>query len=183
MSRTGESKLRVKVNFLWHISICTSTRRMLFLLCLQRNSRKCNDLNKSYDPSRLSFKSMQRFTQTKSIKRRRHVDSCLTSSSFSVCDLSRHMLMAKLLFSSSSSFTLKTQNPVHQYVFVFTQRSAGHPWRNSFGQMSAVYAVAPRPADYPQKDSLFSMQIFICSLFPLSTQAHLCSLVLVRVWI
>lgn len=117
----------------------------------------------------------------KHMKRRRHVDSCLTSSSFSVCDLSRHMLMAKLPFSSSSSFTLKTQNPVYQYVFVFTRCSAGHSWRNSFRQMSAVYAVAPRAADYPREESLFSMQFFICRSFPLSRQAHLCSLALVQV--
>lgn len=97
-------------------------------------------------------------------KRWRHVDSCLTSSSFSVCDLSRHMLMAKLLFSSSSSFTLKTQNPVYRNVFVFMQHSAGLPWRNSFRQMSTVYAVAPQAADHPQEESLFSMQFFICSV-------------------
>lgn len=119
--------------------------------------------------------------RNKYVKRRSHVDSCLTSSSFSVCDLSRHMLRAKLLFSSSSSFTLKTQNPVYQYVFVFMQRSAGHPWRNSFRQMCAFYAVAPRAADHRWEESLFSMQFFIGSLFPLSMQAHLCSLVLVQV--
>lgn len=42
VSRTGESKLRVKVDFLWHTSICTSTQQMLFFAVW--NSRKRNDL-------------------------------------------------------------------------------------------------------------------------------------------
>lgn len=128
------------------MSVCTSTQWMLSLPCLQRNSRKCNDLNKRYDPSCLSFKSMQRMHKQ-------------THEEKETCGLMSYLIQFLGLWFEPTHVDGKVAVLLLQQLHPKNTKSclsvcAGHPWRNSFRQMSAVYAVAPRAADYGSNRSL-----------------------------